>query len=49
MCCHNWALAPENPSLGFANNKGTDQPAHQRSLINAFVIRLLEKFNIYHC
>ena len=28
--------------LGFANNKGADQPAHPRSLISAFVIRLLE-------
>ena len=27
---------------GFANNKGVDQPAHQRRLISAFVIRLLE-------
>ena len=27
---------------GFANSKGADQPAHLRSLINAFVIRLLE-------
>ena len=27
---------------GFANNTGTDQPAHQRSLISAFVIRFLE-------
>ena len=26
----------------FANNKGADQPAHPRILINAFVIRLLE-------
>ena len=26
----------------FENNKGTDQPAQQRSLISAFVIRLLE-------
>ena len=26
----------------FANNKGTDQPAHLRSLISAFVIHLLE-------
>ena len=25
-----------------ANNKGADQPAHPRSLISAFVIRLLE-------
>ena len=28
--------------LSFANNKGTDQPAHPRSLISAFVIRFLE-------
>ena len=27
---------------GFANNKGADQPAYPRSLISAFVIRLLE-------
>ena len=26
----------------FSNNKGTDQPAHPRSLISAFVIHLLE-------
>ena len=26
----------------FANNTGADQPAHPRSLINAFVIRFLE-------
>ena len=26
----------------FANNTGTDQPVHLLSLINAFVIRLLE-------
>ena len=26
----------------FANNKDADQPAHPRSLISAFVIRLLE-------
>ena len=29
-------------SVCFANNKGADQPAHPRSLISAFVIRLLE-------
>ena len=28
--------------LGFANNLGADQPAPPRSLISAFVIRLLE-------
>ena len=27
---------------GFANNPGADQPAHPRSLISAFVFRLLE-------
>ena len=26
----------------FENNKGADQPAHPRSLISAFIIRLLE-------
>ena len=29
---------------GFANNTGADQPAHLRSLISAFVIRLFESF-----
>ena len=37
-----WALMQENLSLGFANNKGADQPAHLHSLISTFVIRLLE-------
>ena len=27
---------------GFAKNTGADQPAHPRSLISAFVIRVLE-------
>ena len=27
--------------LGFGNNTGADQPAHPRSLISAFVIRVL--------
>ena len=27
---------------GFANSTGADQPAHPRSLISAFVIRILE-------
>ena len=27
---------------GFVNNTGADQPAHPRSLISAFVIRVLE-------
>ena len=34
-----WALMRENLSLGFANNKGTDQPVHLCRLISAFVIR----------
>ena len=37
-----WASTPQNLSSGVANNKGTDQPAHPRRLISAFVIRLLE-------
>ena len=33
----------EKPCLrGFSNNNGADQPAHPRSLISAFVTRLLE-------
>ena len=27
---------------GYSNNEGVDQPAHQRSLISAFVIRFLK-------
>ena len=39
-----WALSQENLSSGakFANNTGADQPAHARSPISAFGIRLLE-------
>ena len=37
-----WALTRENMSLGFANNKGADQPAHPRILISTFVIHFLE-------
>ena len=32
----------ENLSSGLANNKGTDQTAHLRSLNSTFVIHLLE-------
>ena len=39
---HIWASTRENLSSGFANNTGADQPAHPRSLISAFVIRVLE-------
>ena len=28
--------------MPYANNKGTDQPAHPRSLISAFVVRCLD-------
>ena len=46
LCMHKvtlkGALTRENLSSGFANNKGTAQPAHPRSLIRAFVIPLLE-------
>ena len=37
-------LTGENLSWGFANIKDADQPVHPRSLINAFVSRLLESF-----
>ena len=30
------------PVISFVNNKDPDQPAHPRSLISFFVIRLLE-------
>ena len=33
---------------GFANNKGTDQPAHPRSLISAFVIHFVESIIYKH-
>ena len=35
-----WASTGENLSSGVANNTGADQPAHPRSLISTFVIRL---------
>ena len=28
--------------ISYANNKGTDQPAHPSSLISAFVVRCLD-------
>ena len=38
-----YGLRREKPRLrGFANNTGSDQPAHPRSLISAFVIHLME-------
>ena len=38
ICATSW----ENLLLPYANNKGTDQPAHLRSLISTFVVRCLE-------
>ena len=39
-----YGLGREKTCLrGFANNKGAEQPAHSRSLISAFVIRLQER------
>ena len=38
-----WTSTPENPTLLPANNKGTDQPAHPRRLVTAFVIRPLDR------
>ena len=38
-----WASTREILSLGFANSKGADQPAHTRRLISAFVISFLER------
>ena len=39
---HNFALARESLTLLHAKIKGTDQPAHARSLVSAFVIRSIE-------
>ena len=36
---------PHLGSLGFAKNKGADPPAHPRSLISAFVVRLLKSIS----
>ena len=39
---NNWATMRENMTIGFANNKGADQPAHPRGLISTFVISSFE-------
>ena len=39
---YNWASSWENLFLPYAKNKGADQPAHPRSLINTFVVRCLD-------
>ena len=36
-----WALSRETLNLVHAHNKGSDQPAHPRSLISAFVASFL--------
>ena len=41
-----WASAQETCLWGYANNKGADQPVHPHSLISAFVIGLIGKYNI---
>ena len=38
-----WASSRENLFLSYANNEGADQPVHPRSLINTFVVRLMER------
>ena len=41
-----WWIGPRREKTylrGFANNTGADQPAHPRSLISVFVIRVLER------
>ena len=37
-----WPRREKTCLRGFANNTGSDQPAHPRRLIRAFVIRFLE-------
>ena len=37
-----WAISWENLFMPYANNKGTDQPVHSRSLISMFVVRCLD-------
>ena len=40
-CIHIWATSWESLFMPYANNKGTGQPAHPRSLISTFSIRCL--------
>ena len=37
-----WATSWVNLFMPYANNKGTDQPVHARSLISTFVVRCLD-------
>ena len=42
--CSRYLTTPwENLFMSYANNKETDQPAHRRSLINAFLVRCLDR------
>ena len=47
--CFIWATSWETLFMPYANNKGADQPAHQRSLISAFVVCCLDKYNTSTC
>ena len=37
-----WVSSRENLFMPYANNKGTDQPAHSRSLISTFIVHYLD-------
>ena len=43
-----WAMSWENLFMPYANNKGTDQPAHSLSLIGAIVVRCLDSIILLH-
>ena len=42
LTCIVRAASGENLFKPYANNKDADQPAHQRNLISAFVVRCLD-------
>ena len=44
-----WASIRENQSSGVANNTSANQPAHPRSLVDAFVIHFFGEFHILTC
>ena len=41
-------MSGENLLMSYANNKGTDQPAHLRSLISAFIVRCLDNTSSFY-
>ena len=47
-CLSNGPWREKTCLQGFVNNKGADQPAHMRSLISAFVVRLTESIMSRH-